>query len=132
MPTINQLARKGRKQKRTKSKSPKLGGNPQLRGTVLRTMVIDPKKPNSAKRHCARVRLSNGHEVTCYVPGKGMDIQEHSMVLVRGGRTPDLPGVKYKVVRGARDCGPVFDETEGKGTQVPRRNSRSLYGVKKR
>lgn len=130
MPTINQLARKGRTKRRGKSKSPALQGNPQLRGVVLRTFVRDPKKPNSANRTCARVKLTNGIEVTCYVPGKGMDIQEHSNVLVRGGRTPDLPGVRYKVIRGARDCGGVFPEANG-NEKAPRRNARSKYGVKK-
>lgn len=127
MPTINQLARKGRTTKKDKSKSPKLRGNPQLKGIVMKTMALDPKKPNSAKRHCARVKLSNGFEVTCYVPGHGMNIQEHSLVLVRGGRTPDLPGVKYKIVRGTRDCSGVDPERGG----VRRVSSRSIYGVKK-
>jgi small subunit ribosomal protein S12 len=121
------MVRKGRKVKPSRSKSPKLRANPQLRGIVMKTMTIDPKKPNSAKRHCARVRLSNGLEVTCYVPGRGMDIQEHNVVLVRGGRTPDLPGVKYKIVRGTRDCGGVMPEHGG----VARKNSRSIYGIKK-
>lgn len=100
-------------------------------GTVLRVMVINPKKPNSANRHCARVRLSNGQEVNALVPGKGMNIQEHSRVLIRGGRTPDLPGVRYKVVRGTRDCSGAEPEQYGNG-KVERRTSRSKYGVRKR
>lgn len=130
MPTINQMVRKGRKSKKSKSKSPALNGNPQLRGVVLRTFVRNPKKPNSANRTCARVRLTNKMEVTCYVAGKGMDIQEHSMVLVRGGRTPDLPGVRYKVIRGALDCRGV-DPEDNKTGKVPRKQARSKYGVKK-
>jgi len=133
MATINQLVRKGRTAKRKKDKSRHLKGNPQVAGTVLRVMVLNPCKPNSAERHSCRVRLSNGGEVTCYVPGRGMNIQEHSRVLVRGGIAPDLRGVKYKVVRGNRDCAGVSDEMGGKknSTPVPRKNSRSLYGVKK-
>jgi len=125
--TINQLVRKGRSKPKPKSKAPALDANPQLRGTVVRTMALDPKKPNSAKRHCCRVRLSNGKEVNAYVPGRGMNIQEHHSVLIRGGRVPDLPGVRYKVIRGTMDCQGVSDE-EG---NVPRRQSRSKYGVKK-
>lgn len=127
MPTTNQLVRKGRKKKQTFSKSPALKGNPQLRGTVLRTMVINPKKPNSANRHCCRVRLSNGNVVNALVPGRGMNIQEHSSVLLRGGRTPDLPGVRYKVVRGALDCSGADPEAG----DVKRNQSRSKYGVRK-
>ena len=127
MATINQLVRKGRKKKKSKSKSPALTGDPQRRGVVLRTFVRDPKKPNSANRTCARVRLTNGFEVTAYIPGKGMDIQEHSIVLLRGGRTPDLPGVRYKVIRGTRDSHGVDPEQGG----VKRANGRSKYGVKK-
>jgi small subunit ribosomal protein S12 len=131
LPTTNQMVRKGRQKKRNRSKSPALEGRPQVRGTVIRTFVKNPKKPNSANRTCCRVRLSTGKEVNAYVRGKGMDIQEHSNVLIQGGRIPDLPGVRYRVVRGTLDCGPVFNETEGKGVSVARRNSRSLYGVKK-
>ena len=127
MATINQLVRKGRKKKKSKSKSPALKGNPQARGVVTRTFVRNPKKPNSANRTCCRVKLVNGFEVTAYVPGKGMDIQEHSLVLLRGGRTPDLPGVRYKVIRGNRDSHGVDPEYGG----VKRKNSRSKYGVKK-
>ena len=128
MPTINQLARKGRNTKKKRSKSPALQGNPQLRGVVVRTYVANPKKPNSANRTCARVKLTTGKEVNCYVAGKGMDVQEHSQVLVRGGRTPDLPGVRYKIVRGNRDCRGVFPEQGG----VERKQSRSKYGVPKK
>lgn len=128
MPTVNQMVRKGRKAKKKFSKSPALQGNPQLRGTVLRVMVINPKKPNSANRHCCRVRLSNGKEVNALVPGRGMNIQEHSNVLLRGGRTPDLPGVRYKVIRGAYDCAGAAPEHGG----VERAQSRSKYGVRKR
>jgi len=131
LPTFNQLVRKGRNPKTRKSKSKALGGNPQLRGTVIRTMVKNPKKPNSAKRTCARVRLTNKQEVNTYIPGKGMDIAEHSVVLIHGGRVPDLPGVRYKVIRGALTCGPVDNESPEKrgGPSVPRTNSRSKYGV---
>lgn len=128
MPTINQLTRKGRSKGQKLSKSPALQGNPQLRGTVIKTMVIKPRKPNSANRHCARVRLSNGMVVNCLVPGKGMNIQEHSQVLVRGGRAPDLPGVRYKIVRGTRDCSGADPEHGG----VARNQARSKYGVRKR
>jgi len=127
VPTNNQLIRKGRSKKKNKSKSPALEGNPQLLGTVLRVMVINPKKPNSANRHCARVRLSTGKEVTVLVPGCGMNIQEHSTILVKGGRSPDLPGVRYKAVRGSRDCAPASPEAGG----VARQQGRSLYGVRK-
>ena len=136
MPTINQLIRKGRETKRAKSKAPALQytlnsmkqrrsrlekGAPQKRGvcTVVRTMT--PKKPNSALRKIARVRLSNGIEVTAYIPGEGHNLQEHSIVMIRGGRVKDLPGVRYHVVRGIYDCGGV----EG------RKKERSKYGVKK-
>ena len=136
MPTINQLIRNGRKAKKSKSKSPALqftfnsmsqrrvrraGGSPQKRGvcTVVKTMT--PKKPNSALRKVARVRLSNGIEVTAYIPGEGHQLQEHSVVLVRGGRVKDLPGVRYHIVRGSLD-------TTGVGK---RRQSRSKYGAKR-
>jgi small subunit ribosomal protein S12 len=132
LPTTNQMVRKGRTKKRKRTKSLALEGRPQLRGTVIRTFVVNPRKPNSANRTCCRVRLSTGKEVNAYVRGKGMDIQEHSNVLIQGGRVKDLPGVRYRVVRGALDCGPVFNETEGKGISVARQNSRSIYGVKKR
>jgi small subunit ribosomal protein S12 len=127
MATFNQLVRKGRKSKQKKAKSPALMGNPQLRGVVTRTFVRNPKKPNSANRTCARVRLTSGTEVTVYIPGRGMDIQEHSVILVRGGRTPDLPGVRYKAIRGALDSRGVDPEAGN----VPRKKARSKYGVKK-
>lgn len=132
MPTTNQLVRKGRKKVKALSKSPALQGNPQKRGTVIRTYVANPKKPNSANRTCVRVRLSNGKEVNAYFPGKGMNIQEHSQVLIRGGRVPDLPGVRYKVIRGTYDAQGAFPESEGKGTLVERSNGRSKYGVRRK
>ena len=121
MPTINQLVRKRRKQPRKFSKSPVLDKCPQRRGVCLQVKTMTPKKPNSAMRKIARVRLSNGKEVTVYIPGEGHTLQEHSIVLVRGGRVRDLPGVRYHVVRGALDTLGV----DG------RKQSRSLYGAKK-
>src|SRR3974390_2275695 len=121
MPTINQLVRKRRKAPRKFSKSPVLDQCPQRRGVCLQVKTMTPKKPNSAMRKIARVRLSNGKEVTVYIPGEGHSLQEHSIVLVRGGRVRDLPGVRYHVVRGALDTLGV----EG------RKQSRSLYGAKK-
>jgi len=121
MPTVNQLVRKGRKIIKVKSKSPALKRNPFRRGvcTVVRTLT--PKKPNSALRKIARVRLTNGIEVTAYIPGEGHNLQEHSIVLVRGGRVRDLPGVRYKIIRGVLDTLGVPD----------RRQARSRYGTKK-
>jgi small subunit ribosomal protein S12 len=121
MPTINQLVRKGRKQSEKKSKAPALKGNPMRRGVCTRVYTTTPKKPNSALRKVARVRLTNGQEVTAYIPGIGHNLQEHSIVLVRGGRVRDLPGVRYKVVRGALDAASVSE----------RQQSRSRYGAKK-
>ncbi|HNR90575.1 MAG TPA: 30S ribosomal protein S12 [Spirochaetota bacterium] len=121
MPTINQLIRKGRGQKRKKTKSPALRACPQKRGVCTRVSTVTPKKPNSALRKVARVRLTNGIEVTAYIPGVGHNLQEHSAVLVRGGRVKDLPGVRYHIVRGALDTLGV----DG------RRKSRSKYGSKK-
>ena len=121
MPTINQLVRKGRKRKKTKSKSPALALCPQRRGVCLQVTTRTPKKPNSALRKIARVRLSNGQEITAYIGGEGHNLQEHSIVLVRGGRVPDLPGVRYHVVRGALDSLGV----DG------RKQSRSKYGAKR-
>lgn len=121
MPTINQLVRKGREKVEKKSKAPALQGNPQKRGVCVRVYTTTPKKPNSALRKVARVRLSNGYEVTCYIPGIGHNLQEHSIVLVRGGRVKDLPGVRYKIIRGALDAAGVKD----------RKQSRSKYGVKR-
>ncbi len=121
MPTINQLIRKGRKRIKSKTKSPALGGNPQKRGVCVRVTTQTPKKPNSALRKIARVRLTNGIEVTTYIPGIGHNLQEHSVVLVRGGRVKDLPGVRYKIIRGALDA----EGVEG------RRKARSKYGMKR-
>ena len=121
MPTISQLVRQGREKIVTKTKSPALQVSPQKRGVCVRVFTQTPKKPNSALRKVARVRLTNGMEVTCYIPGEGHNLQEHSVVLVRGGRVKDLPGVRYKVVRGTLDASGVSD----------RRQSRSLYGVKR-
>ena len=121
MPTINQLVRKGREKKLKRSKAPALQGNPQKRGVCVRVFTTTPKKPNSALRKVARVRLSNGIEVTAYIPGIGHNLQEHSVVLVRGGRVKALPGVRYKIIRGALDSAGV----EG------RMQSRSKYGAKR-
>ena len=113
MPTINQLARKGRRSKKIKSASPALDTCPQKRGVCLRVYTTTPKKPNSALRKVARVRLTNGYEITTYIPGEGHNLQEHSVVLVRGGRVKDLPGVRYHVVRGALDTSGSRQATEG-------------------
>ena len=121
MPTINQLVRKPRRKPRRRSKNRALQRHPQLRGVVLWTGVRTPRKPNSAWRAVARVRLSNGFEVTAYIPGEDHNVQEHSVVLVRGGRVRDLPGVRYHVVRGARDAEAVKD----------RKQARSKYGAEK-
>ncbi|MCP5107140.1 MAG: 30S ribosomal protein S12 [bacterium] len=121
MPTINQLVRFGRKQSKVKSKSPALENCPFRRGVCTRVYTTNPKKPNSAMRKVARVRLSNGMEVTAYIPGEGHSLQEHSIVLVRGGRVKDLPGVRYHIVRGVKDS-----------TGVENRNrSRSKYGTRR-
>ena len=121
MPTINQLVRKGRQDKIGKTKTPALKGSPQRRGVCTRVYTTTPKKPNSALRKVARVRLTSGIEVTAYIPGVGHNLQEHSIVLVRGGRVKDLPGVRYHIVRGALDATGV----------EKRRRSRSKYGVKR-
>ena len=121
MPTVNQLIRKGRKTSSKKTKSPALQSCPQKRGVCTRVMTVTPKKPNSALRKVARVRLSNGIEVTAYIPGIGHNLQEHSVVVIRGGRVKDLPGVRYHIVRGTLDC---------QGVQN-RKRSRSKYGAKK-
>lgn len=121
MPTINQLVRKGRKKVQKKNKVPALQGCPQKRGVCVRVYTTTPKKPNSALRKVARVRLTNGYEVTTYIPGEGHNLQEHSVVLIRGGRVKDLPGVRYHVIRGTLDSLGVQD----------RRKSRSKYGTKK-
>jgi small subunit ribosomal protein S12 len=121
MPTINQLVRKGRTQLKDKSKSPALKNCPQRRGVCLLVKTQTPKKPNSALRKVCRVRLTTGYEVTAYIGGEGHNLQEHSVVLVRGGRVADLPGVRYHVVRGSLDCLGVNN----------RKKSRSKYGVKR-
>ena len=121
MPTVNQLVRFGRKRPRSRSKSPDLLACPQRRGVCLRVFTQTPKKPNSALRKVARVRLTNGREVNAYIPGEGHNLQEHSVVLIRGGRVKDLPGVRYHVVRGTLDSVGVTD----------RRQGRSKYGAKK-
>ena len=121
MPTINQLIRKGRKKQLKKSKVPALKSCPQKRGVCTRVYTTTPKKPNSALRKVARVRLTNGYEVTSYIGGEGHNLQEHSVVLIRGGRVKDLPGVRYHTIRGTLDCSGVND----------RRHGRSKYGVKK-
>ena len=121
MPTINQLVRHGRKVMKKSDKAPALKGNPQKRGVCTRVYTTTPKKPNSALRKVARVRLTNGFEVTSYIPGEGHNLQEHSIVLIRGGRVKDLPGVRYHIIRGTLDAAGVTD----------RRRSRSKYGAKR-
>jgi small subunit ribosomal protein S12 len=121
MPTVNQLVRKGREKQVKRKKNADLQGNPQKRGVCTRVYTTTPKKPNSALRKVARVRMTNGREATCYIPGIGHNLQEHSVVLVRGGRVKDLPGVRYKIIRGALD-------TQGVDK---RRKSRSRYGAKR-
>lgn len=120
MPTINQMVRKGRKPKQSTNSTPALRGAPQKRGVCTRVYTTTPKKPNSALRKVARVKLVNGMEVTSYIPGEGHNLQEHSVVLVRGGRVKDLPGVRYKIIRAALDAAGVND----------RRQARSKYGAK--
>jgi len=121
MPTVNQLIRKGRAKKRAKLKTPALTGAPQKRGVCTRVSTVTPRKPNSALRKIARVRLTNGAEVGTYIPGEGHNLQEHSIVLVRGGRVKDLPGVRYKIIRGSLDTQGVKN----------RKQARSRYGAKK-
>jgi small subunit ribosomal protein S12 len=120
VPTINQLVAEGRRKVAKKEKAPALQGNPQKRGVCTRVYTTTPKKPNSALRKVARVRLTNGYEVTAYIPGEGHNLQEHSIVLIRGGRVKDLPGVRYHIIRGTLDAAGVAD----------RRKSRSKYGTK--
>lgn len=125
MPTINQLVRKGRKQMTKKSTAPALEGSPQKRGVCTRVSTLTPKKPNSALRKVARVRLTNGTEVTAYIPGIGHNLQEHSVVLVRGGRVKDLPGVRYHIVRGALDTAGVQNRNQGRskyGSKIPKKS----------
>ena len=121
MPTINQLIKNGRKKSASKSKAPILEQNPQKRGTCLQVKTVTPKKPNSALRKVARVRLSNKQEGTCYIGGEGHNLQEHSVVLIRGGKVKDLPGVRYHIIRGALDCAGV----------AKRNQARSKYGAKR-
>lgn len=121
MPTINQLVKKGRSKSRKKTSAPALQGSPQKRGVCTRVYTSTPKKPNSALRKVARVRLTNGYEVTTYIPGMGHSLQEHSIVLLRGGRVKDLPGVRYHIVRGTLDSTGVAD----------RKKARSKYGAKR-
>ena len=121
MPTINQLIRRERQKQKRKTASPALQGSPQKRGVCIRVYTTTPKKPNSALRKVARVRLTNGYEVTSYIPGVGHNLQEHSVVLIRGGRVKDLPGVRYHIVRGTLDTQGVAD----------RKNARSKYGTKR-
>ncbi|MGE5175054.1 MAG: 30S ribosomal protein S12 [Hyphomicrobiales bacterium] len=122
MPTLNQLVRRGRNRQLSKTASPALKGAPQKRGVCTRVYTSTPKKPNSALRKVARVRLTNGMEVTCYIPGEGHNLQEHSIVLIRGGRVKDLPGVRYHVVRGTLDASGVDGRSQ----------SRSKYGTKRK
>ena len=121
MPTISQLVRKGREKVLSKTKSPALQSSPQKRGVCVRVFTQTPKKPNSALRKVARVRLTNGYEVTSYIPGEGHNLQEHSVVMIRGGRVKDLPGVRYHIIRGTLDTQGVED----------RRQRRSKYGAKR-
>ena len=121
MPTVNQLVRKGRKAPVSKNKTPALAGSPQKRGVCTRVYTTTPKKPNSALRKVAKVRLTNGYEVVSYIPGEGHNLQEHSVVLIRGGRVKDLPGVRYHILRGVLD-------TQGIAKRLQRR---SLYGAKR-
>lgn len=121
MPTINQLIRQGRKKVLKKNKAPALGQSPQKRGVCTRVYTTTPKKPNSALRKVARVRLTNSMEVTAYIPGEGHNLQEHSIVMIRGGRVKDLPGVRYHIIRGTLDTSGVDDRKRG----------RSKYGTKK-
>lgn len=121
MLTFQQYLRNNRIKTKTKKKTPALRQNPQKRGICIKIYIINPKKPNSAKRKVARIRLTNKYEITAYIPGEGHNLQEHSMVLIRGGRVKDLPGIKYKVIRGKLDCLGVSK----------RIRSRSLYGTKK-
>lgn len=135
MPTINQLVRRGRVPQHRKPRSPALEGCPQKRGVVLKSYIVKPKKPNSAQRKVARVRLQNGRTVIAYIPGEDHNLQEHSNVLVQGGRIKDLPGVKYRIIRGVLDCVGVQPKTiecqDGTRRTQARNQSRSRYGVKR-
>lgn len=127
MPTVNQLVRHGRRPRRTRSKTPALKGAPQRSGVVLQITIRNPKKPCSGNFKVARVKLTNGEEISAYIPGEGNNLQEHSMVLVRGGRVPSLPGVRYHVVRGAYDSMGVLKSRDGN----KRNQGRSKYGTKR-
>src|SRR5438093_9721341 len=129
MPTISQLVRKGRKKLVQKTKAPALRGAPQKRGVCLVVRTVSPKKPNSALRKVCRVRLTNGMEVTSYIPGEGHNLQEHSVVLIRGGRVKDLPGVRYHVVRGTLDASGAIGQSST--NKANRNRKRSKYGVKR-
>ena len=129
MPTFHQLVRKGRTSPKYKTASPALGECPQKRGVCTRVYTQTPKKPNSALRKVARVRLTNGIEVTTYIPGVGHNLQEHSIVLIRGGRVRDLPGIRYHIIRGVLDCASVEDQDK---FGVRRNRSRSKYGTKRK
>ena len=135
MPTIHQLVRTGRKKIEAKSNSPALRSCPQKRGVCVRVYTSTPKKPNSALRKVARVRLTNGIEVTTYIPGIGHNLQEHSLVLVRGGRVRDLPGVRYHIVRGALDSSGVQNRMQGRskyGAKRPKKDAKAAAGTKKK
>src|SRR5471030_593348 len=129
MPTINQLIRRERQKQKRKTNSPALQGSPQKRGVCVRVYTTTPKKPNSALRKVARVRLTNGYEVTSYIPGVGHNLQEHSVVLIRGGRVKDLPGVRYHIVRGTLDASGAIGPSST--NKVNRNRKRSKYGVKR-
>lgn len=130
MPTVNQLVRKGRTAKKSYSKSPALDSCPQRRGVCTRVFTTTPKKPNSAMRKVARVRLTNNIEVTGYIPGIGHNLQEHSIALVRGGRVKDLPGVRYHIIRGTLDCEGVSDRNQGRSKYGTRRPKEKKIGRK--
>jgi small subunit ribosomal protein S12 len=133
MPTINQLVRKPRRTQHSRAKHPALQGCPQKRGVCLQVKIMTPKKPNSALRKVARVRLSNGTEVTAYIPGEGHNLQEHSIVLVRGGRVRDLPGVRYHIVRGVLDCQGVAERKQARSKYgAPAKSAAPAKGAKKK
>lgn len=130
MPTIAQLVRKERKKIQDKTKSPALTSNPQKRGVCTRVYTTTPKKPNSALRKVARVRLTNGYEVTAYIPGEGHNLQEHSVVMIRGGRVKDLPGVRYHIIRGALDTQGVKNRMQGRSKYGTKKNQQQQQGKK--
>ena len=131
MPTIQQLVRKGRQSKPAKGKTPALKGAPQRRGVCTRVYTTTPKKPNSALRKIARVRLTNQMEVTSYIPGEGHNLQEHSLVLIRGGRVKDLPGVRYHIIRGTLDASGVNNRKQGRSKYGTKKNQKAPVGKKK-